>query len=87
MQTIEWKSKPLGSVIANSLAAGRFGSYSPRCAECGSPRGEKPIEVIADFAGWHLGWRKYDCKCHGTEARVVLSRDTHHLQYQTHPVC
>ncbi len=88
MQTIEWKRKPLGSTVANTIAANLSGSFSPRCPECWNALREKPIEIIADFAGWHLGWRQYTCAhCQRFGTRIVLTRNTRQLQYQTHPVC
>lgn len=88
MQTIEWKRKPLGSLLADAVVADLSAWFTPRCPECRNLLQEKPIEIIADFGDWHLGWRRYSCvKCGSLGSRIVFSRDTRHLEYQTHPVC
>ncbi len=87
MQTLEWKRKSLGSFLADTVAADFAAWLSPRCPECQNLLIEKPTEVIADFGNWHLGWRKYVCaNCETIGSCLVLCRDTHDLQYQTHPV-
>ncbi len=88
MQTIGWKRDSLGSLLADTIIADGSSWLRPRCPGCGKFLQEKPIEIIADFAGWHLGWRKHDCTyCQGIGSRLVLTRSTSHLEYQTHPVC
>ncbi len=88
MQTTEWKRKPLGSLLADTAVANVSAWFRPRCPECRNLLPENPIEIIADFAGWHLGWRRYACThCQGRGSRIVLSHNTRNLQYQTHPAC
>ncbi len=88
MQTLDWKRKSLGSFLTDTVAADRAARLSPRCPECRNLLMEKPIEIIADFGDWHLGWRRCACtNCGAIGSRLVLTRDTHYLQYQTHPVC
>ncbi len=88
MQAIEWKRKSFGSVSTDAIVADLSAVFTPRCPACRNLLAEQPIEIIADFGDWHLGWRKYSCThCGGIGSRLVLSRHTRHLQYQTHSVC
>ncbi len=87
MQTIQWKRKPLGPSVAETFVGNLSALFAPRCPECAYLLQGKPIEIIADFAGWHLGWQRYSCvRCGLLGSRLVLSRSAHHLEYQTHPI-
>ncbi len=80
------------------LAGGRIGLARRRtkhaaqathhCGNCGETMQGGPLEVLCQFQGWSLGWRKHVCAhCAGTESRVEITRDVHGLQFRTHPIC
>lgn len=88
MQALEWKRKLPTYWLKGPAITDLAPLTQQYCAECQSRLRGKRIEVIADFGAWHLGWRRYACtRCAVHWSRLVLTRDTQDLEYQTHPVC
>ncbi len=87
MQTLEWKRRLPTDWLKGPVIADLTPLSQHYCPACHSLLQEKRIEVIADFGAWHLGWRRYACtRCPIQGSRLVLTRETYNLEYQTHPV-